>query len=628
MCCRYDFPHRLNATKVYPLPSPRGSQIIISAYDDGLHIIWRGGNPIRHPSHHGSLKEWNEPVSIHHIDEHSGKPKVTASASDDEKAVFEDQDDELEQDESCLPIIQELKLSLGSPVLHIAVPALPSQEASSLETWSFEQSVPVLMQVNVVVVAACADSSVRVITLPLSPPSAFAKRNYALDAQICHLAHTTSYHYNPRAVALSWTSTLTEDGEAATDGLPLSLQEQKYDLVVALSGSGVTDTLTFFRVPLTFDSLIGGLLPDEVGPSQTVQLAAPVNYIAFNPAPYPSDNHNRLLLADNKGSLKVYDIMASDSARSRPSSRQSNHVPSQASGAWIISFDTPFYLPKDSLSTYAGLAHRKSILDASWIMAGRAVFALLGDGEWGVWKVDGSGPGPTSQSNSMTKFAVGGTVLDDRTEGGDAPELKSRSNQRLAPMTPNTRKMRQESLFSGPSTTSVATVPRGGISVAATTTSHGIADDSIVFWYGSQVYHMASLASVMQGSHNKTRDLGSLYGPGLARLDNVNLSGEMLNDVVQAPARSSSTASVGSLTQRDIVVTGEYRLVVISTRRPQTPARSLFAREPGSPVISHDLQLLQKGELDLNGMGRVLQSMSGAENINGLGKAKRVGFVR
>jgi hypothetical protein len=194
-------------------------------------------------------------------------------------------------------------------------------------------------------------------------------------------------------------------------------------------------------------------------------------------------------------------------------------------------------------------------------------------------------------------------------------------------MTPNTRKVRQESLFSAPSGHGVANVSKGGISVAATTTSHGAPDDSVVFWYGSQVYHIASLAAIGQSSNSKGRDLGSLYGPGLARLENVNVSGEMLNDVAQFPARNTAV-NVGSFTHRDVLITGEYRLVIIATTRPQTPARSLFARDTGSPTPTHNLQLLQKGELDLNGVDRFLDSMAGTERANVFGKPKRVGFVR
>ncbi|KAF1352172.1 hypothetical protein BDV97DRAFT_397214 [Delphinella strobiligena] len=619
---RYDIPHRLNSSQVYPRRSQQGSEIIVSGHEDGLYIIWKGGEPLtlfsrtapnRSATDATKLEtEWNGPVSVDKRDNESGDLLVTRDAQANAEAVFETEEEEMDDDDIATPFSQELNLALGSPVLHLALPELPTLPPGRL----YDPHVPLIMQTNIVLVASCADATVRLITLPLTPPSTLAKKQHNLAAQICHLIPASS-HGVPRAAALSWTTSPGGHVNFRESPYWVSPENQRFELVVALSVSGVVGTLDFFRLPITYDEKRGGLIAPNVVPFHTIQLASPAHHISFSPT-----NRSQLLLADKKGSLKVYDPLAPESSRSRPSSRDSTQHSITSSGAWIVSFSTPFYLPKDTSIIYPGLARRKEILDARWVSAGRSVLVLLDDGEWGLWNAE-----TNNTPTSMTQFALRGFIgHGSSTDSIAVPELKSRSNQRLAPMTPNTRKVRQESLFSGPSvSTGAGNAHKGGLSVAPTTTSHGAADDSVVMWYGGEAYHIPSLVSLWQRSVNSSgRDMGSLYGPGLTRIEGLDLSGEMLNDVAQFPARSTP-ASVGSITQRDIIVTGEYRFVIVSATRPQPPAKSLFARDAGSPPPqTYDLQLLENQELDLGGIDRLLDGMGG----NAFGKPKRVGFVR
>ncbi|KAH0023686.1 hypothetical protein KCU78_g5342, partial [Aureobasidium melanogenum] len=138
----------------------------------------------------------------------------------------------------------------------------------------------------------------------------------------------------------------------------------------------------------------------------------------------------------------------------------------------------------------------------------------------------------------------------------------------------------------------------------------------------------SSLASLWQRSLNSSgKDIGSLYGPGLSHIEGLDLSGEILNGIAQVPIRSTAI-NLGPISQRDFVVTGEYRLVIIQSMRPQTPSKSLFAQATAGvsngPSI-FDQQLLERGELDLGGMDRLLDGM-GSKN-NGFATKKRVGFA-
>lgn len=648
--CSYECPQRLITSKVYPVQSHRGADIIISGYDDGLHFVWRGGPLLSERSRivvdadaDGSddEREWNNAISITKTDGESAKPLVTEDVLPSDKPSYESETGELDEDEPYPAIVQELKLSLGSPVLRIATPDIPPP--SSIQP---KVEIPLVVELKIIVVAACADGSVRLITLPLTPPSASTKQKNRLGAQVCTILPPKPYKTIPRDVSLSWTSRIIVHPPAETDDMDMDdpsnhhhrrenrghVEDDNLDLLVAMSLSGAYEQVHFVRVPITFNKWDGGKIPTDARPFRTLNLSTSADHIFFNPSPYSSRRHSQLLIADAKGSLKVYDPFATDSPRSRPSSRDSGSDSVAELGAWVVAFQSGFRMPKDTMSSFPGLAQRRKFIDVRWVCGGRSIVALLDDGEWGVWDVDGGAPKSHVSSNtaSLTDFAIRGFIGD--TTGSDAPatsDVKSRAAPRLAPMTPNTRKTRQESLFSGATKRVAGAAIRGGLSTAVTAGSHGTTDDSIILWHGSEAYHIPSLQSLWQRSVSSSgRDMGSLYGPGLSRIEGLDLSGEILNSIDQFVAKATAV-NVGNITQRDFLVTGEHRFIITTSTRPQTPAKSLFARENGSPVTKAvDQQLLDRGELDLGGMDRLLDNMTGIERTNGIGKGKRVGFVR
>lgn len=625
---------RLRASTLYPIQSPMGADIIVFAHEHGINFLWRGGKQlsarsrqVAHRDDRGQMtrSEWNAPVSIHEVDS-SGQPLVTHPLADADLPSFEDDEQESPDDEPSVAFVQELNLSLGSPVLDIAVPPSP-QTHTLTSAASFDANIPLVLQANIVLVATCADGSVKLVTLPLVPPTAAAKLAHTLSAQICDLIIATPSQVGHRHAALSWTSGSAFDlpnSAVDTDDL-LDPRNQQLHLLVALSGQHPSSTLDIYRIPASFDPIVGGLIPSAVHARQTLHFASSIHKIAFNASTYPSPKHSQLLMSDAKGFVNIYDLLAADSSKSRPSSRESL-APSTTSGAWLASFSSPFSPTKSSPGAYPALSQRKKILDAHWLSSGRSVLILLGDGEWGIWHISGSSSSAPDRTANLNQFAVGGFVGEVPSTEPAVTESRTRAKQRLAPMTPNTRKSRQQSLFSGSTTTNPANALRGGVSVETVTSGQNAADDSIVLWFGGEVYHMPSLAAYMQRSSGSGgRDVGALYGPGLTRIEGLDLCGEILNDVVQLPIRG--TAGFPDIaTHKDILITGEYRLTVISTDKALTPTRSIFARDAGSSNTTFDLQLLEKGELDIGGVDRLLDGMDGADT-NVFGRARRVGFV-
>ncbi|KAI5204817.1 hypothetical protein E4T39_03421 [Aureobasidium subglaciale] len=627
MHLNYECPHRLHITKIYPVQSPRGADIIVSGYDDGLHILWRGGRPLSATSRavtervndiggsHTKHTEWNLPIDIH-------KATVIEDIPAKDKPRYEAEDEELDEDEPYPSFAQELKLSFGSPVIHLALPNIP-QPSTTLQS---KTQIPLIVKQRIVLVVACADASVRLITLPLTPPSATTKRNGRLGAQICELSPSAYSSAMARDIALTWTSSSAPS--VADDHMDLDRPQQqsatdneKLDLLVASSTSAHLETLTFYRIPIAFDGLTGGKIPKAVVPFHAVPLSSSSHCLRFSTAQYPSRLHSRLLVADVKGTLKIYDPLA---PKGRPSSRASTADTPIETGAWISAFNTAFQMPKGATSNFPGLAQRRKIVDVAWVSGARAALALLDCGEWGVWDID------AVTQKKMNTFAIQGFI--GSADAASAIEVKSRSTQGLAPSTPNTRQQRQESLFGATKSAAPATTTaRGGVCAVATAGSHGSLDDSIVLWYGSEAYHISSLASLWQRSLNSSgKDIGSLYGPGLSHIEGLDLSGEILNGVTQFPVRSTAL-NLGAISQRDFAVTGEYRLIIIQSMRPQTPAKSIFAQATagaGNGASIFDQQLLDRGELDLGGMDRLLDTMG--TRTNGFAPAatkKRVGFA-
>jgi hypothetical protein len=596
------------------MQSPRGADIIISGSDDGLHILWRGGRPLSSASRTVTERmndlqgtrtvhtEWNQPISIR-------KPTVTEPIPDKDKPRFEAEDEEVDEDEPYPTMTQELKLSFASPVLHLALPNIPHPST----TLQSKVQTPLIVTQRIVLAVACADASLRLITLPLTPPSASAKRSARLGAQICELSPPANTSAVARDIALTWTTSL---------GLPAARDEtnEGLDLLLASSTSAHAATLAFYRIPIAFNNMTGGKIPESVIPFHAVPLSSSSQCLRFSTAQCPSRQHSRLLIADVKGTLKIYDPFA---PKGRPSSRASNSDESPELGCWISAFSTAFQMPKGASTNYPGLAQRRNILDVAWVSGAKAALVLLDHGDWGVWDIDGV------TQKKMNTFAIQGSI--GSADAPSASDLKTRPSQGLAPSTPNTRQQRQQSLFGASKPASpVTSTARGGVCAAATSASHGAVDDSVVLWYGSEAYHIASLASLWQRSLNGSgRDIGSLYGPALSHFEGLDLSGQLVNGVTQFPVRSTAI-NLGAMTQRDFVVTGEYRLIIIQSMRPPTPAKSLFAQATAGTSNGHskfDQQLLQRGELDLGGMDRLLDGMGNGTNGFAAASKKRVGFA-
>ncbi|KAF2827365.1 hypothetical protein CC86DRAFT_290811 [Ophiobolus disseminans] len=643
---RYELPHRVHDATIYPVTAPNSSTIILTGTDIGVDIAWRGGRPLKKAA--PRPKQPAKPTKVNGtskdvimiIDSDDDEPAKPAAPPPAPEAEFEEDEEELDPDQPYPSFVQQLHLSLNTAVLHIAVPQIPT--VSSLRT---ADTIPAIFSKKIVFAVACADCTVRIITLPLSPPPESVKEKpHSAKSQFGEdIVKVVGHQSIPRGVTVTWTSRSEPTSHdpsdddmdmdvAATPGRRRRKQQSRsrsrakgeggFDLLVASHSAEIGGLLKIWRFQIAEASLTA-LHP--IAPYRTLTLCKPASRVAFNTAQYPKRRHSQLLITDTTGTARIYDVFAPGSRK-----RHTSGSPGEP-GAFTATFRSTFEPIKSNTFSPAILAGRKPITDAAWVSDGRHILALLADGEWGVWDVERSGPSPPADPAAFSLRGFVGTAEKDSNAGG-ASSPKRGSRNSLAPMTPNTRRRKEDHLFQGsPSMTTNA--PRGGISVASLPSSSGAADeDSVLIWYGSEIYRIADLAKFWTRTVSASNGT-SLPGPGLAQVQDISLLGEAITSISQFETTSQASRMA---VPRDTLITAEHRLI-ITTNTSKPLGRDLnanFAQEQAESEDARraDQALLTHGELDLGGMGRLLDDMEGSGNIGkslvlGNGNPRKVLFA-
>jgi hypothetical protein len=563
----------------------------------------------------------NDAIMI--IDSDDDEPAKTTSPPPAPEAEFDDEEEELDPDQPYPSFVQQLRLALNVQVLHIAVPQIPA--VSSLRP---ADTIPAIFTKNVVFIVTCADCTVRVITLPLSPPSDAAKEKSQFGEVVVKIHGHQSI---PRGTTMTWTSRsqpanqhhsydemdVDGDGDAeapSADQLRNS-SEDSFDLLVATHSAELGGLLKIWRFQLAETSLNA---THPIAPYKIVTLRKPASRVTFNTACHPKRRHSQLLITDMTGTARIYDVFAPGSSKRRANGS------SNESGAFVSTFRSSFEGVKGNVYAPPVLAARKPIIDATWVSDGRHILTLLADGEWGIWDVDRSGPSPPADPLAFSlRGYVGTSEKESNVSGTSSPKRGARSM--LAPMTPNTRRKKEEHLFQGsPSMSAIS--PRGGISVASLPSLTGAtSEDSVIIWYGSEIYRIADLAkfwarTAFAGSGN------SLPSPSLTQVQDTSLFGEAITSISQFDTTSQASRMA---IPRDILISAEHRLI-ISTGTTQALGRDLnaaFAQEKADVDEARraDQALLSHGELDLGGMDRLLGDM---ESSNVISKSLTLGNPR
>lgn len=479
----YNLNRRLHDVKTYPILSPQGSSIVLYGHENGVTIAWRGGRRLKPAKPAPALKAGNKTngasassedvvMILDSDDDDNAGPNASASFVD--RPEFET--DPVEDAVGYPEVIQTLDLSLGTDALHLAV--LPLQPRTAGEV----SGDPAILDERMVFAVTCATGAVYIITLPLTPPSHDSKAREELRADLLAGAAGKG-KWGEKLVRLDGPFSPVDGIAIAlvrdTPTSPTSRVGSPARVVVAVHSKEASGTLRLWDVPI--DSLTDSA-PAEA--FQTEYLPSPLTSIAFNPNPTHS---TQLLAVASPQAVRIYDY-------ARPSIPQDDlsedEGPWPTHGSWLVSLYPPFVRSTTSCS-------RKPVVGADWISHGRAILALLADGQWGIWDVEGAGPLGNIESNrlfgkhsegvrgaALTTFNASGQLEGTGPMRNQTSQISQKSSFASNDLNTSGRRDPLLSMLSG-GVERLATV-KGGVEIIPLPTSRGLVagEESAVLWIG------------------------------------------------------------------------------------------------------------------------------------------------
>lgn len=518
--------------------------------------------------------------------------------------------EETEVDPACPyeAILRQIDIPLGSRVLDLAVPRiLPEEARSPLDPF------PPIAKNTIVISTVCSDFSTRVVTLPLIPPHPAQTDPRSWNIQTLTINGGVTHQDIPRGVSLTFTCREIEEEQDRRKSRSRVGGSGKWDLLVATHSAEGSGVLLLHRIPIQ-EEASGYVLSEEDLVSQRRTLPSPAQTISFNPSTYPSTRHSNLLVGFHNGCVKIYScfsVQKSLKAARRASSSHEDYETTDTEGRWLISLYPGFEQGP------TGLPRRKTIIDAEWVLGGRAIMVLLVNGEWGVWDIEGAGPGATKgplhrQSSvqgvtggSLTAYAVSGRIMTPPTN----TQSEAEQRPRFAPMTPSTKRVREDTLLKG-SMTAASPSLRGQISVWQTNLSQdSLPDESILVRHGLQSVVIPSLLSLWRNAVRATGTFDASNRCRVTPFQDVNLMGENFQAIghLPTPARRSRAAERHAF---DVLVAAEHQIMILAPRLIESDeyASTAVAEKPEA-TAENDQMMLRRGELDVEGMGRLLNGM-------------------
>ncbi|RPA98717.1 hypothetical protein L873DRAFT_1844040 [Choiromyces venosus 120613-1] len=356
-----------NTSKFYPRPlasRPTSlSEILVIGHESGIKILWRA-----------------RPNSEEDGDE-------TMALDDHQQQIDEAQDEPEEGAFAC-----EYTIHLGTSVNSISFPPAsilptegPTDDIDDRDN-ELDLIADKLLYENMLIVAACGDRTIRLITLPLAPPSSSHKKR----EHIVILGGGVSGHREPaECVSLSVLPTPSDefnfahpDSDDVSYDSRLSDKPSGWDVVIASSSVDTSGVLLLWRIsilPPTRSSLAPVSFKPTSRPT-TLFLQSPITSLAFSTSAHSLLRKHHLLVSDRKGAVRILDTKTK---------------------TWLCSFYTPYSQVTE---------RRKKVLGAEWCTGGRSVVTLCEDGEWGIWDLEGVLAGEQEAGSVVTGFIVGGMV--------------------------------------------------------------------------------------------------------------------------------------------------------------------------------------------------------------------------
>lgn len=529
----YNLPHaHIYTSKFYPRPLASRpttlSEVLVYGHESGITVLWRAW---------GGSKKTRKDVSL--------KSKAPRNDAEDDAMALDD-DDATNKQESEVDVSEEefacsYNIHLGTPVHHISFPPasiLPSDFDALVpgdedEEEDLLKALPNnLLQKNMLIAAACGDRAIRLITLPRAPPTSFVLSAKKREHITVLGGGVTGHHDTISAISVSIVPTPTSAFSPAFSPAASPITSPSFnnpyspphfdstsgwDILLASSSADTTGIIYLWRISL-LPPARNSPLPVTFKPTSRptpVFLHAPATSLAFNTAPTSISRRHHLLVSDHKGAVRILDTHTN---------------------AWLCNFYTPFSRTTD---------RRKKVLDCAWCTGGRGVIVLCGDGEWGIWDLEGVLS--RTEAATVTGFLVGGVVGETwfnnrksaHTQGGygddGASDISGRSpNSRamsIASTATGTTAARRRHLNSarvdmtgGAGFLSVTPIPGSNFISTPSSLNKGksstmgglqIADEIITLVFGATVLVLPSLRRFWQVEEAKIRKRAVRAGAGL-----------------------------------------------------------------------------------------------------------------
>ena len=664
----YELPHYVYASAVYPLRSHNGSRIIIYGHEEGIRVIWYGGRSFRQPTTtHNPAKvngtSRDEPMVIDLSDD--DEPEAPAA----EPVEFEEEDDEVEPAEPYQNVLRYIDIELGTSATRLAVPHISRSQAGA-----FSESHASILSNHLVVAVACADLTIRLISLPLAPPAKSSDDSSTWGMQVVQIPSSSGHQEFITSISITdfaegydedagidSSKSRSRSGPRVASKSVKSQAGVEWSFLVASTSCTGSGLLLVHRIPLT-DQNAFDQSPEALFPTQRQLLRSPLSAcrLSFNTCSHPADRASSLLITlPDSGCVKVYQVMPpSTHARGRrasgatidstTSSGGSIRGSSKQQGKFLVTLYSDFLPPNEG----EPFGRRKRPLDASWVLGGRAILVLFDNGDFGVWDLEAAGPPSATQTQNLVKgqSSVAGVQGGAQARLTIKGSLKSSAitsmtvkadnfdTTALEPMTPHTRRTRSDRLFEGRDIDSRTesgneVVSRGNISVTelpqtSATQSSKFPDESVLLSYGDTSFHLPSLQTYWRTEVSGRGTFGTSSASKPNSLPPLRLSGQHIKYLSQFPVEEADVTLNGASKTPDFLATTEHTLILLLRPLTEESApeaehkRSLLAHVPGTSANTNEL-LLQRGELGIDGLDSMLNDMTNGNTRN---FTKSVGF--
>lgn len=523
-------------------------------------------------------------------------------------------------------IVQVLHLPLSVEVLKIAFPCLPSEQHHS----AFK-SLPHLLSKRIVTALICSDWRIRILTIPLAPPSPQSKEKKVCDMdaargrggcglfgeQVVAISSASCHQSLPSEISLAFTPRAAKFREDNTSNAPYDIDIAEnpselwsrtastgtlpsdavieVDLLVASHSADLSGLLLVHRISIMRDGIeIDTESAERSVPWQTHYLSSPAVCLEFNPSLHPSPRHTELLVGESKGVIRILNCAAQNQ--------------SDSEGLWLMSLSQDFQVFPGSRSH----DRRKSLLTSCWCLQGKAILSLFSDGEWGISDINGTGP-KAKEGLKTSRRVLGAFVL----RGSLSPSIELRNlalglshvkkTVNFTPMTLVTNKTQPEKLFIG-STTQPRENGCGGVCISPTfdACSTSGEDESILLWYSRNIFLLPSLNTHWQ---SKARGTGNLFGTGtrgqLRLINTYRPTGENLKSISMFPDRHPLETKSN---ERDVLITGARSIIILAS--PYADNQVQNSSHDSMLNLPNSQSLLAQGKLDVNDLDRMLGEMS------------------